>query len=161
MKRLHNIADTEARSAALERLWALTLLLGDTMQAGLEERGLTLARAGLLWELQALGPSTQQALSRALRVTPRNITGLVDALEADGLVARAAHPTDRRATVVALTEKGLNLARALKRDQDEGAQFLFKDLTPDQLVAFVKVVDHVIAAVRSMVSQVGQTAASK
>lgn len=160
MKRLHNVADIKSRSAALERLWALTLLLGDTMQAGLEERGLTVARAGLLWELQSTGPSTQQALSRALRVTPRNITGLVDALEADGLVARTAHPTDRRATVVALTEKGLKLARALKRDQDEGAQFLFRNLTPDQLAAFVKVVDQVIAAVRSMVSQPAQTVAS-
>ncbi|MEN3610618.1 MarR family transcriptional regulator [Plantactinospora sp. ZYX-F-223] len=43
-------------------------------------------------------------LSQALKCTPRNVTGLVDALEAAGFVARSAHPTDRRATVVSLTQ---------------------------------------------------------
>jgi DNA-binding MarR family transcriptional regulator len=162
MKRLHNVATTETtRSAALERLWGLALVLSDSMQAGLVERGLTLARAALLWQLQQSGPSTQQALSRALRVTPRNITGLVDALEVDSLVARSAHPTDRRATVVALTEKGATLARALKRDQDRGAQYLFKDVTAAELATFVKVVDLVLAGVWSSLPQAGQTALTK
>ena len=159
MKGLHNVATTEtARSAALEHLWGLALVLSDSMQAGLVERGLTLARAALLWQLQQSGPATQQALSRALRVTPRNITGLVDALEADGLAARSAHPTDRRATVVALTEKGATLARALKRDQDRGAQSLFKDVTADELTTFIKVVDLVLAGVYSSLPEAGQSA---
>jgi len=150
MKALHNVSSTATgKSLALQRLWTLTLLLGDAMQAGLEERGLTVARAALMWQLQEDGSSTQQALSRALRVTPRNITGLVDALEADGLVARSAHPTDRRATVVSLTDKGSTLARSLKRDQDKAAQDLFNDLPPADLAAFVRVVDRVIVGVMS------------
>jgi DNA-binding MarR family transcriptional regulator len=44
-----------------------------------------------------------RALSQDVGVTPRTITGLVDALEADGWVERRAHPSDRRATIVALT----------------------------------------------------------
>jgi DNA-binding MarR family transcriptional regulator len=42
-------------------------------------------------------------LSDAVGVTPRTITGLVDALEADGWVERRPDPGDRRATIVALT----------------------------------------------------------
>src|SRR5258708_37012848 len=82
--------------AALERLWGLVLVLGDGMQSGRAERGLTAARAELLWVLQTSGTATQRSLSKALRTTPRTVTGLVDALEADGFVARSAHPTDGR-----------------------------------------------------------------
>ena len=144
MKSMHNVpsAATE-RAAALERLWGLAIVLGDGMQAGLAERGLTLARAALLWQLQLGGPSAQHALSRALRVTPRNVTGLVDALEADGLVTRTAHPADRRSTLVTLTQKGAAMARTMKRDQDEFAQALFEDVGSAELATFVKVIERV------------------
>jgi DNA-binding MarR family transcriptional regulator len=46
---------------------------------------------------------TQRQLSEALQCSPRNVTGLVDALGSDGLAERGAHPTDRRASLVALT----------------------------------------------------------
>ena len=42
-------------------------------------------------------------LADELEVTPRNVTALVDGLESDGLVRRAAHPSDRRVTLVELT----------------------------------------------------------
>lgn len=37
---------------------------------------------------------------------PRNVTGLLDALTDKGYVARQPHPTDRRATLVSLTDHG-------------------------------------------------------
>ena len=43
---------------------------------------------------------TQRTLSQALRVSPRNVTGLLDALEAGGYVTRGRHPTDRRAQLM-------------------------------------------------------------
>ncbi|HKW58795.1 MAG TPA: MarR family transcriptional regulator [Candidatus Dormibacteraeota bacterium] len=154
MKSIHNVSSLEAaRAAGLERLWGLAILLSDGMQAGLAERGLTLARAALLWQLQQDGASTQHSLSRALRVTPRNITGLVDALEAAGLVARTAHPSDRRATLVTLTDKGTAAARGMRRDQDRFAQVLFNDVTPAELATFVKVVDRVLARIRKTIPE--------
>jgi DNA-binding MarR family transcriptional regulator len=56
-------------------------------------------------------------LSRALDVTPRNITGLVDRLEAAGLVRRARHATDRRRTVVDLTPRGRRLCDDMLQDR--------------------------------------------
>lgn len=149
MKSLHNEpAPERARTAAMERLWSLAILLGEGMQSGLAERGLTVARATLLWQLQLGGPSTQHSLSRALRVTPRNITGLVDALEAHGLVARKPHPSDRRATIVSLTAKGTDLARAMRHDQNTFAQELFEDLSAADLMNFGEVLDRVLSRMR-------------
>lgn len=44
-------------------------------------------------------------LKTELGVTATNITALVDSLEKDGYVAREDHPSDRRATVIALSSK--------------------------------------------------------
>jgi DNA-binding MarR family transcriptional regulator len=49
-------------------------------------------------------------LSRHLMVHPTTITLAVDQLESRRLVAREAHPTDRRTTVVRLTEAGREVA---------------------------------------------------
>ena len=45
-------------------------------------------------------------LAAALGVTARNITTIVDGLEGEGLLTRRRHPTDRRAILLELTEKG-------------------------------------------------------
>src|SRR5579859_2905228 len=108
----------EARSA-LDRVLELTVLLGDDMARDLARRGLTRSRAHLVWELHRLGPSTQQTLADALGVTPRAITGLVDALAEGGFVTRERHPRDRRATLVTFTRQGKRAAEALERDHIE------------------------------------------
>jgi DNA-binding MarR family transcriptional regulator len=86
------------------------------MERGLAERGLTRAQAELLCRLGRSGPVTQRDLSRALACTPRNVTGLVDGPESRGLVARRSHPTDRRATLVTLTERGDRAAARMQAD---------------------------------------------
>lgn len=157
MKSLHNEVNAKSApvlsEAALERLWSLVLVLGDGMQSGLAERGLTAARAELLWVLQKSGTATQRSLSKALRTTPRNVTGLVDALETDGFVARVAHPTDRRATLVKLSKKGLSAAHAMRRDQDQFAQLLFRDVSDADLATFTKILDMVVDRVGNALSE--------
>jgi DNA-binding MarR family transcriptional regulator len=71
-----------------------------------EPAGLTPARLRVLGTLVREGPSIMHHLSDELGVTPRAITGLIDGLEEDGLVERQRHPSDRRATVIALTDQG-------------------------------------------------------
>ncbi|MBT2490741.1 winged helix DNA-binding protein [Streptomyces sp. ISL-96] len=46
---------------------------------------------------------------------------MLDALQADGYVAREPHPTDRRATLVSLTEVGRTAAAGLRSGRDEMA----------------------------------------
>jgi len=50
-------------NAALERLFELAVVLVDAMDRGLSARGLTRARAELIWRLQRQGPMTQRELS--------------------------------------------------------------------------------------------------
>ena len=56
-------------------------------------------------------PMSMRELAEALGIDPPNATVVVDDLEAQGLVRRRPHPTDRRAKVVEATRKGKELAR--------------------------------------------------
>ena len=62
---------------------------------------------------------TQGNLSRQLKVTGGNVTGLVRRLVADGLVDREMSDTDRRAFIVRLTPQGASLYLAARDRHDE------------------------------------------
>jgi DNA-binding MarR family transcriptional regulator len=63
-----------------------------------------------------------------LAVTARNLTGLVDALERDGLVERLPHPNDRRATLVRITPAGERVAGELLAEQRAALTELLAEL---------------------------------
>jgi DNA-binding MarR family transcriptional regulator len=129
---------------AFERLFELAARMGDSMGKGLTEYGLSTARAEVVWYLHRHGGATQRELSQALRCTPRNVTGLLDALEAAGLVSRGRHPTDRRATVVTLTDVGRDLAAGWQAGYRRAADRLFGDVADNDLATFVAVLDRVL-----------------
>src|ERR1700712_5666411 len=56
-------------------------------------------------------PMSMGELAAALGIDPPNATGVVDDLEALGLVRRRPHSTDRRTKVVEATRKGKDMAR--------------------------------------------------
>jgi DNA-binding MarR family transcriptional regulator len=154
VKRLHNTRNSGVRpqpATVLEQLFELGLVLTASMDAGLVARGLTRARAELLWQLQRQPKRTQRELSQVLRCTPRNITDLVDTLEATGLVVREPHPTDRRATLVSLTRRGKSEVERMQAGSVALAGALFAGLTSADLSTFSAVLDLVL-------SRVGETA---
>ncbi|WP_218001271.1 MarR family winged helix-turn-helix transcriptional regulator [Nocardia thailandica] len=145
MKSLHDNADRQAAaSAATDKLFELTEVLGAMMERGMAERGLTQARARLLWQLHHHGPLTQRALADLLGVTPRNVTGLLDGLATDGYIERRPHPSDRRPTLVTLTHHGATFAETLRTQRNEMAAALLDGLTRDQVQSFFQTLDVVV-----------------
>jgi DNA-binding MarR family transcriptional regulator len=137
VKSLHDMETT------LDRLLAVTVLLNEDATQSLAKEGLTLPRAHLLWHLHHEGASTQRVLADALRVSPRNVTGLVDGLAEAGFVTRSPHPSDRRATLVSLTERGAGSMAQLARDHQALAELLFGELR--DFAAFAAGLEHVLA----------------
>ncbi|MFE3830588.1 MarR family winged helix-turn-helix transcriptional regulator [Streptomyces sp. NPDC059092] len=78
------------------------------------EHSLTGAQARVLG-LLSLEPMPMRRIAQNLKCEPSNVTGIVDRLEARGLVERRPDPADRRVKLAAPTEKGLSTA-ALLRD---------------------------------------------
>jgi DNA-binding MarR family transcriptional regulator len=91
--------------------------------------GVSYAQLRLLGALYTQGPQIMNELSAALQVTPRYVTKLVDALEAEGLLERRAHATDRRATVIALTPRGGSLGVLMSGPHQQEVARLFNCLS--------------------------------
>ncbi|MEN1885170.1 MarR family winged helix-turn-helix transcriptional regulator [Streptomyces mirabilis] len=77
------------------------------------EHALTGAQARLL-SLLSLEPLPMRRLAQKLKCEPSNVTGIVDRLEARGLVERRPDPSDRRVKLAAATEEGRRVARSLR-----------------------------------------------
>lgn len=65
-------------------------------------------------------PPRLRELADALRVAPRSVTDVVDALEAKGLVARQPDPGDRRASIVLATDEGSRVRAAVHEARRRG-----------------------------------------
>jgi len=92
------------------------------------EAGLGAQRLRLLNVIHCQGPQKMADLAGALAVTPRNVTALVDGLEAEGLIRRVPHATDRRVTMVELTCSSANVESQFKAFQASIGN-LFADLS--------------------------------
>ena len=141
-----------AEITVLDRLLEIGELFQKDMARAFEGTPLTPARTRVLWDLQHGGPSTQHALAERLEVSPRNITGLVDALEAGGYVTRSPHPSDRRATIVSLAASARDLMREMQREHAELTDDLLGAVEPADRAALERGVDAIAARLRELVA---------
>jgi DNA-binding MarR family transcriptional regulator len=76
------------------------------------QQGLTPQQAKALLALDEALP--MRRVAERLGAEPSNITGIVDRLQARGLVERRADPTDRRIKLIATTDAGKSIAAELR-----------------------------------------------
>jgi DNA-binding MarR family transcriptional regulator len=129
---------------AFDRAFELAATLGDAMNQAFAERGLTTARAEVLHVMHHQGPLMQRQLAEALRCTPRHVTTLVDTLENTGLVHRGPHPTDRRATLVTLTDHGRQAAQRMDDERRQSASALLGNSTSRDLRGFITIAQQLL-----------------
>ena len=93
------------------RLLTCTQLIERRVRAQLRvEFDSTLPRFDVLSQLHSANNAlTMGELSSRLMVTSGNVTGLIGAMESEGLVVRAPHPADRRSTVISMAPAGERL----------------------------------------------------
>jgi DNA-binding MarR family transcriptional regulator len=84
----------------------------------------------VLHHLHQAGPLSQQDLGGALRINPSNLVGLLDDLEADGLIVRPRDPRDRRRHLVGLTPVGHKRLAQAKLAVEQAEQDLLSPLSP-------------------------------
>jgi DNA-binding MarR family transcriptional regulator len=118
------------------------------VMAGVGRAGTTPARARLLMVLQCRGSCKMSEVGADLGVTPRNVTKLVDGLEAEGLVRREAHPSDRRATLLHLTPQGTLVCQESMRASHAAAAGLFERLTQSDRQALARILKKLLEALQ-------------
>ena len=96
-------------------------------------------RLGILLALADKDGVIMSKLGQRLFLEKSTMTGVIDKMEADGLVERKSDRTDRRALRISLTPKAKRLNEKILKIIDKVYQDLSGDLTSEDLAASVKV----------------------
>ncbi|MFE3798504.1 MarR family winged helix-turn-helix transcriptional regulator [Nocardia tengchongensis] len=107
--------DFEQADAINQAIRLLSLRHRARAAALLAPLGLHTGQEALLLELDRSGPMIQAQLSGALGCEPPSVTLMTRKLEASGHIRRSPAPTDKRASVVELTDSGRALAKEVKQ----------------------------------------------
>jgi len=130
------------------RLWLRLLkssrLIEDEIRGRLRtEFGSTLPRFDVM---SALARSDQglkmSEISKRLRVSNGNITGIVDRLTEEGLALRVAVPGDRRAHLVRLTSKGAEVFETHAKSHEVWINEILSGLNADDIEGMLTRLDH-------------------
>jgi DNA-binding MarR family transcriptional regulator len=119
------------------RLLSCTTRIEDQIRQRLRnDFGTTLPRFDLLAQLERSPDGlTMRELSQRLMVTGGNVTGITDQLEAEGLVVREPHPSDRRSVTVRLTPAGRRQFKRMAATHEGWIVELLAGWSPEQKTA--------------------------
>jgi DNA-binding MarR family transcriptional regulator len=108
----HGWEDAAEGMAAVTSIMRAQQIFQARVDDALKPFDLTFARYELLMLLHfsSRGSMPLKKASERLQVHPTSITNAVDRLETAGLVSRTPHPTDGRATLIAVTDEGRRVA---------------------------------------------------
>jgi DNA-binding MarR family transcriptional regulator len=146
----------DAEPAAIETCLLLLRVASDlftAFDAHFTRHGISRGRFMVLINLMSADPEPVRPgeLAERTGVTGATISGLLKHLEADGLIARAGVPEDRRRVTVRLTESGRTFLRRLLPDHFRRVRGLMGGLSDKQketLARLLRTVRDGIPAVR-------------
>ncbi|GAA1303909.1 MarR family transcriptional regulator [Pseudonocardia xinjiangensis] len=119
--------------AAVTSVMRVQQILLSAVDGALRPHGLTFARyeALVLLSFSRTGRLPMRVMGERLQLHPTSVTNIVDRLQADGLVRRIPHPTDRRATLVEITEAGTAILEDATKSVT-AIEFGLSGLAPEQ-----------------------------
>jgi DNA-binding MarR family transcriptional regulator len=91
----------------------------------------------VLSAVRDLAPVAQADLSRSVSLDPKDLVGVLNDLQAAGLVVRAPDPRDRRKNAVSLTEQGGLLLKRCEKAAREANDTLLAPLSAAERARFM------------------------
>lgn len=90
--------------------------------------GVTLAQCHTLLEIEDLGETTIGDLSKKLGLDKSTLSRTMEGLVNIGLVDRVVHPTDRRFTLLKLTDQGTEICTRINEGNDQYFAEVFEEI---------------------------------
>jgi DNA-binding MarR family transcriptional regulator len=95
---------------------------------------LTIPQLKSLFYISRHGKVNPSGLASGIRVTPANVTGIVDRLVEQGLLTRTPDPDDRRISWLTVTDKGKILISDLREGRAKEMHEILDKLTEEELL---------------------------
>jgi len=90
------------------------------------------------------GPTTPSELAREVALSQATVTGILDRLEAKGLITRARNPEDKRRVILQTTEAGRRLAAAAPSPLQETFAWKLRALSGDEQEAIAQTLGRIV-----------------
>jgi DNA-binding MarR family transcriptional regulator len=154
-KDAHGHPDGKQELRVWLRMLSTTKLVSQEIRRRLRaEFGTTLPQFDLLAQLNREPEGLRLGeISKRTMVTNGNITGLVERLEADGLVSRETPGDDRRVTVARLTDEGRRVFAEMAAVHETWVRELMADIDQGELSVLAHNVDQLHRSVRNHLSE--------
>jgi DNA-binding MarR family transcriptional regulator len=104
-------------------------------QAAWLEVSLTIAQIKCMLVIASEKSMNFRTLAKVLKVSPSNVTDIIDCLVEQQLVTRKENPEDRRMSIPELTEKGIKFMSGLREKRDTQVLEVLKDLPEGELTS--------------------------
>jgi DNA-binding MarR family transcriptional regulator len=134
-------ADAVGPETLADAFRAVSRQLRHQTQQALAPWGVTPSQARALGVLTRHGPVRLGTLSEHLHIAPRSATEVADALAAAGLVERRSDPADRRASLVALTDRGSEVVAGIRAARAAEADDFFGRLDDADRAALARILE--------------------
>ena len=105
--------------------------------------GLSYAQFGLLFSLEGGGALSARSLAEAASLSPASVTQMLEALEANGLVARTRSADDKRIVLNELTERGEQAIVEARARMDPAWRAALAQFSDEELLAATAVMDAI------------------
>ncbi|MGG7568631.1 bifunctional helix-turn-helix transcriptional regulator/GNAT family N-acetyltransferase [Rhodovulum sp. DZ06] len=125
-------AELSARIARMRRFNRFHTALVGALEEGFHDSPLSLPQARVLHEIGATpdGPPSAAALSKAMSMDPGQLSRILSALCAQGVIERNPDPDDARRMTLSLTRAGARMLAALEAESDARVGRLLARLSP-------------------------------
>jgi DNA-binding MarR family transcriptional regulator len=133
------MADRPSAAELADVFGRVAKILARKFDERLDESGVSLPRSRVLVEVTRLGPIRVTDVASAVGIAQGTASTLLEALVRDGLVARFVDPTDRRATMMIATPKGVQQAQSWLRAYEAAAEELFSLLPRSRWAELIEI----------------------
>jgi DNA-binding MarR family transcriptional regulator len=103
--------------------------------------------------LEGLGDLSLSDLSERIRAQNSTVTGIIDRMEREGLVARARSTEDRRVVHIKLTERGAKIASQIAVEPMEIFRTALESLSPGEMRDLLKILTKIARRVQTIVKR--------
>ncbi|MEV3988062.1 MarR family winged helix-turn-helix transcriptional regulator [Streptomyces sp. NPDC049837] len=110
----------------------------------LAEEGMKMWHHAVLAAVAERGPVAQAELGRSLAIDPKDMVGILNDLQGDGLVTRTPDPTDRRKNAITVTADGTRRLRRCQAAADRANAELLAPLDPADRERFTALLERIV-----------------
>ena len=86
----------------------------------------------------------QQDIADEIYVSKSTLSEMINRLAEDGYLERAGDPSDRRNTIVALTERGSARAETAMKEHAHEVDYLFRNLAPREKAELIRLLEKLL-----------------